>query len=62
MMNEKQQKVASATPPKKRQPYVPPRVSFVEISVEEALLAICKSGNGSGPTGYCSIPCYNDGS
>ncbi len=45
-----------------RKTYVAPRVRFVEIEVEEALLSICKSGSAAGPTGACAIPCYNDGS
>ncbi|MBN2494510.1 MAG: hypothetical protein JXR96_07975 [Deltaproteobacteria bacterium] len=34
-----------------REPYEPPRISFVELAVDEALMGICKGGLGAGPLG-----------
>jgi len=45
-----------------KRPYTPPRITFTEIEVEEALMGFCKaSGSGGIPTG-CSLPCSNPGS
>lgn len=41
-----------------REPYEPPRVTYAEIEVEEALMSICKTTTGPGPVGGCSLqPC-----
>ena len=49
-----------------REPYQPPLVRVVEVSAQEALMGICKSGFGSGPfRGGCSGtsgPCMGGGS
>lgn len=49
-----------------REPYLPPRVRVVEVTTQEALMGICKSGFGSGPFGGgCSGvngPCMGGGS
>jgi len=45
-----------------RAPYEPPRITFTELSVEEALMAICKSGSEPGPIGTCSTGCSTPGS
>ena len=34
-----------------REPYESPRITFIELVVEEALMTICKGGLGSGPFG-----------
>jgi hypothetical protein len=34
-----------------REPYVPPRIKRIQLSVDEALMSICKSGLGAGPLG-----------
>jgi hypothetical protein len=42
---------AGKTRKKSREPYVPPRVTFTEIEVNEALMGICKGVGGAGPYG-----------
>ena len=34
-----------------REPYVPPEIRRIQLSVDEALMAVCKSGLGGGPLG-----------
>ena len=55
---EKKPQSKQAEPAKNpdREVYTAPRVTFVELVVEEALMSICKGGAGSGPmfTG-CSL-------
>ena len=47
---------------KKREKYVPPRVTFTEITVNEALMGICKGGLGAGPYGPGCGGCRGGGS
>ena len=56
-----------ATPKAKQQDqrelYEPPRVTYTEISVNEALMGICKGGLGAGPYGPgCPGGCSGGGS
>ena len=44
-------KKPEGTRKKTREPYVPPRVTFTEIEVNEALMGICKGTAGAGPYG-----------
>jgi hypothetical protein len=37
-----------------REPYETPEVTFVELDVEEALMAICTTGSGNAPMPMCS--------
>ncbi|MBW1807864.1 MAG: hypothetical protein JRJ87_06680 [Deltaproteobacteria bacterium] len=46
-----------------REQYEPPRVTYTEISVNEALMGICKGGLGAGPYGPgCPGGCSGGGS
>ena len=36
---------------KERQPYVAPEIRRIQLTVDEALMSICKSGLGVGPLG-----------
>jgi hypothetical protein len=47
---------------KKREAYVPPKVTFTEITVNEALMGICKGGLGAGPYGPGCGGCRGGGS
>lgn len=47
---------------KTREAYVPPRVTFTEITVNEALMGICKGGLGAGPYGPGCGGCQGGGS
>jgi hypothetical protein len=38
-------------PPKKREPYEPPRISVVSLRPEEAVLGACKNNSSAGPVG-----------
>ena len=50
------------TPPG-REPYEAPTVTYTEISVNEALMGICKGGLGMGPYGPgCPGSCSGGGS
>jgi hypothetical protein len=52
---------AERTPVK--EPYEPPRVTFTEIEVNEALMGICKGPTGGGPFGGgCPGGCSGQGS
>jgi hypothetical protein len=42
--------------------YVPPRITFTEIVVEEALMGICKGGTAPGPISTCDSSCMGGGS
>jgi hypothetical protein len=53
---------APAAGRKKREAYVPPRVTFTEITVNEALMGICKGGLGAGPYGPGCGGCKGGGS
>jgi len=35
----------------RREPYVPPRIERIQLSVDEALMSVCKSGLTDGPSG-----------
>lgn len=45
-----------------REPYLAPRLTFTEISVNEALMGICKGGIGAGPFGPGCGNCMGGGS
>jgi hypothetical protein len=40
--------------PDERESYEAPAVEVIDVVPEEALLAVCKIGSGSGPLGACS--------
>jgi hypothetical protein len=44
-----------------RQPYVPPQIRRIQLSVDEALMSICKGGLDGGPYGPCQA-CLGGGS
>jgi len=51
-MNDRHDEQGSGRSPEgKREPYVPPRIKRIQLSVDEALMSICKSGLGAGPLG-----------
>jgi hypothetical protein len=41
-----------------KETYVPPEVIFVELDVEEALMAICSTGSGTVPMPVCQA-CFS---
>ncbi len=58
---EKRKQVGTRDKP--REPYVPPRVTFTKIEVNEALMGICKGPTGGGPFGAgCPGGCSGQGS
>ena len=59
---DKKDRQAQTTEKKPREAYVPPRVTFTEITVNEALMGICKGGLGAGPFGPGCGGCQGGGS
>jgi hypothetical protein len=59
---DKRDRKAHTAGKKPREAYVPPRVTFIEITVNEALMGICKGGMGSGPSGPGCGGCLGGGS
>lgn len=47
-----------------KESYVSPSITFTEIEVEQALMGLCKSASGGGPSGMCTLPnaCITPGS
>jgi hypothetical protein len=60
-LKDKKGRKAHTAGKKPREAYVPPRVTFTEISVNEALMSICKGGIQGGPYGPCG-GCLGGGS
>jgi len=46
----------------RKAPYVPPRLTVTEVSIENVLLAICMGGGAPGPIGNCAASCSSTGS
>jgi hypothetical protein len=59
---DKKEKKVRAAEKKSREAYLPPRVTFTEITVNEALMGICKGGLGAGPYGPGCGGCQGGGS
>ena len=51
MNDESQKRPGEASEKKPRQPYVAPEIRRIQLTVDEALMSICKSGLGVGPLG-----------
>jgi len=62
MSREAKKDRKAQTAGKKREAYVPPKVTFTEITANEALMGICKGGLGAGPYGPGCGGCRGGGS
>ena len=59
MKNAENERGSERPPPGRREPYVPPRIERIQLSVDEALMSICKSGVGAGPSGPMCMGGYD---
>jgi hypothetical protein len=64
---EQEKKPADGSNEPAKEAYEPPKVCVVELAAQEALMAVCKGGFGSGPLGGLGCPgttgpCYGSGS
>ncbi len=58
MNDESDKRPREASEKKERQPYVAPEIRRIQLTVDEALMSICKSGLGIGPLGP---GCFGEG-